>query len=73
MIFPWCEEFKLYRKSDEEPETGKLEVYESYERFEKEYVEEKIHRGFETEFIETFERNFTAGERSLPTKTRRIC
>ena len=45
VIFPWCEEFKLYRKSDEEPETGKLEVYESYERFEKEYVEEKIHPG----------------------------
>ena len=45
MIFPWCEEFKLYRKSDEEPETGKLEVYESYERFEKEYVEKKIHPG----------------------------
>jgi tyrosyl-tRNA synthetase len=48
VIFPWCEEFKLFRKDDSSAESVDgycLQIYSAYESFEKDYVEEKIHPG----------------------------
>ena len=48
VIFPWCEEFKLFRKDDSSDESVDgycLQIYSAYESFEKDYVEEKIHPG----------------------------
>ena len=48
IIFPWCEEFKLFRKDDSSAESVDgycLQIYSAYESFEKDYVEEKIHPG----------------------------